>query len=147
MIRNQLKRKQKPGRFRVHHLCLVLLVISLFLNLLVYGGLTRLPQGKVFRDSARREAPLVLGYMAAGEQLMRVPGMASFGESLALDAYGPLFERAQQNPGAAMDVVANAEAGTATSLARFNHWATPCLLLLWILSFVLRPREVHLVRR
>ena len=142
-----IRRQQKPRSFHAHHLCLLLLVISFVFNLLLYGGLVRLPEGKAFRDSARREAPLALLYMSVGEQLVRIPGLGGFAESLALDAYGPLFERVRENPSAAMDLVGNADAGSALGIARFNYWATPGLLLLWIVLFLLRPRDVHLVRR
>lgn len=142
-----IRRQHKPRSFQAHHLCLVLLLVSLVFNLLLFGGLLRQPEGKAFRDSARREAPLALVYMSVGEQLLRIPGFAGVGESLAIDAFSPLSERVRANPSAAMDLVQNADAGTALELARFNYWATPVLLLLWIVLFLLRPRDVHLVRR
>jgi hypothetical protein len=133
-------------RARAHVVLLVAFLVSLFSNLLLLGGLARLPEGKVYLESARRESPLALAYMTAGGWLLAIPGLASVGENLALSAYGAAFPAVLATPGAASDVIETGEFGDAHALARSVYWLTPLLFVAWLLAFWLRPRGVHLVR-
>jgi hypothetical protein len=135
-------------RARAHVLFLIAFLVSLFANLLLHGGLARLPtEGKVFLESARRESPLALAYMTAGDWLLDVPGLATAGESMALSAYGSAFSAVLANPGAASDVIETGRFGQAHALARTVYWLTPVSFLAWLVAFWLRPRGVHLLRR
>ena len=134
-------------RARAHVFLLGGFIATLFANLLLHGGLARLPEGKPFVESARRESPVALAYMTLGHWLLEVPGLAGFGEGLAREAYGPAFAAAQASPGAASDLIETGDFGRAHALARTVYWATPLLFIAWLIAFLLRPREVHLVRR
>jgi len=134
-------------RSRIHVILLLALLASVFLNLLVHGGLARLPEGKVFVESAKRESPVALAYMTLGEWLVSIPGLAAIGEQLAQAVYGPAFAAVKQSPSAASDIIELGDFGRAHALARANYWATPLLFVAWLIAFLLRPREVHLTQR
>jgi len=134
-------------RSRIHVILLLALFVSAFLNLLVHGGLTRLPEGKVFVDSAKRESPVALVYMTLGAWLVSIPGLAGTSEQLAQAVYGPAFASVKDSPSAASDMIENGDFGQAHALARANYWATPLLFVAWLIAFWLRPREVHLTQR
>jgi len=131
---------------RAHVVLLIAFLLSLFANLLLHGGLARLPEGKVFVESARRESPLGLVYMTVGEWLLVIPGLAGVGEHMARSAYGSAFSAAQATPGAASDLIETGDFGRGHALARTVYWLTPLLFVAWSLAFWLRPRAVHLVR-
>jgi len=133
-------------RARAHVILLIVFLVSLFANLLLHGGLARLPEGSVFVESARRESPLALAYMTAGGWLLAVPGLASVGENMALSAYGSAFSAVLATPGAASDVIETGDFGKGHALARSVYWLTPLSFLAWLVAFWLRPRGVHLVR-
>lgn len=134
-------------RAHAHVVLLIGFLVTLFVNLLLHGGLARIPEGKPFLDSARRESPLALAYMTGGEWLLKIPGLAGIGEPLAREAFGAAFAAAEDAPGAASDLLETGDFGRATSVARTIYWATPLLFVAWLIAFLLRPREVHLVRK
>ncbi|HET7842737.1 MAG TPA: hypothetical protein VFL14_01205, partial [Xanthomonadales bacterium] len=92
-------------RARAHVILLIGFVASLAFNLVLNGGLAKLPEGKVFVDSARRESPVMLAYMTLGRWAVAIPGVDGVGESLARAAYGPAFAAAQESPTAASDLI------------------------------------------
>lgn len=134
-------------RARAHVVLLVLMLSTLFANLLLYGGLAQLPEGKAFLASARRESPLALMYMSAGEPLVAATGLSGVGQDMARAAYGETFAAVEESPGAASDLIETGDFGQGHALARAIYWATPLLLVAWLIAYLLRPRAVHLVRR
>lgn len=134
-------------RARAHVVLLALLLLTLFANLLLYGGLAQLPEGKAFLDSARRESPLALMYMTAGDPLIAATGLSGIGQDLARAAYGETFDAVEASPGAASDLIETGDFGEGHALARAIYWATPFLFVAWLIAYLLRPRAVHLVRR
>jgi hypothetical protein len=133
-------------RPRAHVVLLLAFLASLSINLLLYGGLARLPEGQVFVESARRESPVALVYMTAGRWLLLVPGLAGLGEGMARSAFGAAFPAAQATPGAASDLIETGDFGRAHALARLAYWLAPLLFAAWLVAFGLRARGVHLVR-
>jgi|APFre7841882724_1041349.scaffolds.fasta_scaffold69258_2 hypothetical protein len=133
---------------RLHLFVLVAALLSLLTNALAWSGLGQEHGiGPIVRESARRESALVSTYLVLGDALRALPGIDGFATELALAGYGPALERLKAEPAAAMDVLARGGFGPVNAILRINTWATPMLLLAWVVAYWLRPRKVHLAQR
>lgn len=120
------------------------LLASLILNLLVFGGLARLPQiGNVFRESARREAAWAYAYMRVGEEIgKQAPPWDRVSQQLAMWAFGDRFITVRTTPLLAMAEIRRPVRGV-RALIQYNRVLTPWLFLVWLLSWLLRSRKVR----
>jgi len=134
---------------RLHVIALVLFVVCFLYDLVVWGGVSALPDvGPGIADSARREAPLAATYITIGEMLdSAVPALQSFGAARLTDAFGEGFERIRADPTVAMDLIFNTTWNAAHSWIKAMYWAAPVLLLLTLVLWVRRPKTLHVIRR
>lgn len=135
---------------RLYLIALALFIVSLLYNFVVWGAMPRLPGvGPAIVDSARREAPLATTYIAIGDRIDGAFSSAqSFGAQRLDDALGDGFARIAEDPGVAMDLIFNTTWNGAHRWLKTAYWAAPFFLLLTIVLWVLRPRQVRtLVRR
>lgn len=133
----------------LHLLALIAFFISLADDLVVWGALPLLPDvGAPIVASARREAPLATSYIAIGQHLdAAVPALQALGAQRLDAALGDLRARIQQDPTAAMDLIFNTNANSAHRWLKTMYWAAPVFLLLTLLLWWLRPRQVNALAR
>lgn len=121
-----------------------LLLVSVFLNLWFHGGLANTPEvGPHFREAAQREAPLTWTYMLGGDLLTQVGYFRDSGIEWARAAYGPGFPEVIALPATALDVYARENFGSGQRFVGFNYWASPVLLVLYLLLWWRRPKVLH----
>jgi hypothetical protein len=134
---------------RLHVIALVLFVLCFLYDIVVWGGVHSLPDvGSAIAESARREAPLAATYIAIGSIVdSALPSLAAFGSARLADAFGDGFERIRADPTVAMDLIFSSSWNAAHSWIKLMYWATPILLLLAVILWVRRPRQVRVLRR
>ncbi len=136
-------------RSRVHVLSLVLFAASLLYNAVVWGGTHYLAEvGTAMIDSARRESPLAATYIAIGSVIDRaMPSLGEFGASRLTDALAPGFEQVRADPATGMAIVFGSTWNVSHTWLKTMYWSTPVFLLLAVVSWVRRPRQVRVLRR
>ena len=136
-------------KFRLHVIAVVLFAICFFYDLVVWGGVSALPDvGEGIADSARREAPLAATYIAIGDVLdSAVPSLRDYGSARLTDAFSEGFERIRADPTVAMDLLFGPSWNATHSWIKTAYWAAPVLLLIALILWVRRPKKISLLRR
>lgn len=131
----------------LHLIATALFVLALLWQCLFWGGASTLPDiGASVRRSALREAPLVAGLMIGGETLAKaVPSLGDLGRDWAGPALQPAAERLKADPDVAMDLLFGESLSPSQRLATRGVYALPVLLLLAILAWMRRPRQVRML--
>lgn len=134
---------------RLYLVALALFVVSSLYNLVVWGAMPRLPGvGPSIVDSARHEAPLATTYIVVGDRIDRVVAAAqAFGQQRLIDALGEGFARIAEDHNVAMDLIFTTTWNSAHRWLKTVYWAAPLFLLLTIVLWVLRPRQVRTLTR
>jgi hypothetical protein len=130
-----------------HLLLTALFLLVLFWQSLFWGGATALPDlGAIVRRSAMREAPLVATYMVLGEGMGKVvPSLRNLGQSWADKALAPAKERLLADPDVAMDFIFNQSMNATQRTATRGVYAAPLLLVLAVIAYLRRPRQVRMM--
>ncbi len=134
---------------RLYLIALALFVVSLLYNLVVWGAMPRLPGvGPSIVDSARREAPLATTYIAIGDRIdgAFAPAQA-FGAQRLNAALSEGFARIAEDHTVAMDLIFNTTWNSTHRWLKTAYWAAPFFLLLTIVMWMLRPRQVRVLAR
>jgi hypothetical protein len=136
-------------RSRVHGLSLVLFAASLLYNAVVWGGVRYLGEiGNGIAEAAQRESPLAATYIAIGGVIDRaIPALGEFGASRLTDALGPGFEQVRADPATGMAIVFGTTWNASHSWLKTMYWSTPVFLLLAVISWARRPKQVTTLRR
>lgn len=134
---------------RLHLLALLLFLATLVYDLVVWGALPALPEiGASIADSARREAPLAATYVALGRHLdAAIPTLRAFGEQRLTAAFEAGFERIRAEPTVAMDLIFDTTWNHQHRWIKLAYWAAPLLLLLTLVLWLRRPRQVRTLGR
>jgi hypothetical protein len=99
-------------------------------------------------ESAHREAPLASAYMSLGTRLdAAVVPLQSFGIARLTAAFGEGFERIRDDPSVAMDLVFTTTWNFTHRWLKTMYWAPPLLLVLTLLLYLMRPRQVRTLGR
>lgn len=134
-------------RSKLHWIALFAFVASLVLNAVVFGALVATPGvGPGVRAAAHFASPIAWVYVSLGDVVMLVPGAHALGDALVASAWAPLFDRIREAPQIALDILIGGDGNGVTTLLAANYWATPVLLVVWVVCWTLRPKSVHLVR-
>ncbi len=133
---------------RLHLIALVLFLLALLFDLAVWGAAPGLPDvGAAIARSARSEAVLASAYIAIGAPLAQwLPAFGDFGAGVLTTAINPAFERIAEDPNVAMDLILNASYNRTHGWLKLMYWAAPVLLLLSIVLWVRKPKQVSLMR-
>lgn len=131
----------------LHLFAILLFLLVTLWQCLFWGGASTLPDmGAAVRRSAMREAPLVAGLMVCGELLGKaVPPLGDVGRSWAREALAPAKERIEADPGVAMDLLFGESLSSSQRLATRGVYALPVLLILAVIAWIRRPRQVRLM--
>jgi hypothetical protein len=130
------------------HLVLVaLLLLVVFWQSLFWGGAAAIPDlGPIVRRSAMREAPLVAGFIFIGEGVGKlVPSLRELGQGWADRALAPAKERLLADPDVAMDFIFNQSMNATQRTATRGVYAVPLLLVLAVIAYLRRPRQVRMM--
>lgn len=132
-------------RRRLHLFSLSLFLIVLLYDLVVWGAVPALDGvGPSIADSARREAPLAATYIALGAPLdAAVPLLQGFGRSRLTAALSESFDRIREDGTVAMDLILGAAWNNQHRWIQAMYWAAPCLLLLTLVLWLRRPKQVR----
>lgn len=133
---------------RLHLIALVLFFLALLFDLAIWGAAPGLPEvGAAIVRSARSEALLASGYIAIGTPLAEWwPAFGNFGAGVMTTAVSPAFERIAEDPNVAMDLILNASYNRTHGWLKLMYWAAPVLLLLSLVLWVRKPKQVSLMR-
>ena len=133
----------------LHLIALGLFALCLLYDIVVWGALPQLPgAGLAIVDSAHREAPLATAYIELGRGIDgAVPSLQAFGERRLNAAFGEGFERIQADPTVAMDLIFHTTWNFQHRWIKTLYWATPLLLLVTVLLWLRRPRQVRSLGR
>jgi len=136
-------------RSRVHVLSLVLFAASLLYNTVVWGGTHYLAEiGAAIIESAQRESPLAATYIAIGGVIDRaMPSLGEFGASRLTDALSPGFELVRADPATGMAIVFDSSWNASHTWLKTMYWSTPVFLVLALVSWARRPKQVRTLRR
>lgn len=131
----------------LHLIILLLAVLAAFWQCLFWGGAANLADiGAIVRRSAMREAPLVAAYTVGGEALGRImPSLRDLGRSWADAALRPAAERLTADPDVAMDFIFGEPLNAAQRTATRGVYLPPVLLLLAVVAWLRRPRQVRMM--
>ena len=134
---------------RLHLIALALFVLCFLYDIVVWGGVRALPDvGPAIADSAQREAPLAATYIAIGGAVdSALPALGAFGSARLADAFADGFERIRADPTVAMDLIFSSTWNASHSWIKLMYWATPILLLLSLILWVRRPKQLRVLRR
>lgn len=133
-------------RQRLPWISLLLFVAVLAYDLAVWGAAPALPQGgRAIVQAAAREAPLARTYIALGAPLARrLPAVQQFGARRLGAAYGSALEVLHENPAVAMDLMFHGRSGgSQRRTVVMAYYAAPVLLLLSLVVWLRRPRQVR----
>ena len=130
---------------RLHLIALVLFVLTFAYDLVVWGALPRLPElGAPIVASARHEAILATTYLTLGSPLDgAVPTLQAFGEKRLRDAFEEGFAGIERDDTAAMDVIFHETWNTQHRWLKLMYWAPPLFLVLTVLLWTRKPRQVR----
>ncbi|MET0230676.1 MAG: hypothetical protein ABW186_07075 [Rhodanobacteraceae bacterium] len=136
-------------RSRVHVLSLVLFAASLLYNVVVWGGTYYLADvGTAMIESAQRESPLAATYIAIGGVVDRaIPSLGEFGASRLTEALGAAFKQVREDPVTGMAIAFGASWNVSHTWLKTMYWSTPVFLLLAVVSWARRPKQVRSLRR
>jgi hypothetical protein len=134
---------------RVHQLAVVLFALSFLYDIVVWGGVYALGDvGTGIADSASREAPLAATYIAVGNLIdSHVPALRDFGAARLSDAFSDGFDRIRADSTVAMDLIFGTSWNAAHIWIKTMYWAAPILLLLALVTWARRPKQVRSLRR
>lgn len=131
----------------LHLIATALFILALLWQCLFWGGASTLPDtGPIVRRSALREAPLVAGLLVVGELLGKaVPALGDLGRGWADKALGAVAERLKADPDVAMDLIFGESLNSTQRVATRGVYALPVLLLLAVIAWLRRPRQVRML--
>lgn len=133
----------------LHLLLAAVFLLALFWQMLFWAGAASLTDiGPIVRRSALREAPLVTTLLVGGETVARfVPGAGELGRGWADHALAPAAERLKADPDVAMDFIFGEPLNAAQRTATRGVYALPVLLILAVIAWLRRPRQVRMMGR
>lgn len=131
----------------LHLIFVLLFVLATLWQCLFWGGASSLPEiGSIVRRSAMREAPLVAALTVGGEALGKLaPALGDLGRGWAEAALRPAAERLKTDPDVAMDFIFGEPLNAAQRMATRGIYLPPVLLLLAVVAWLRRPRQVRMM--
>lgn len=136
-------------RRHLHTLALALLLLTLVLDLSMWGAVPDLPKvGPHIQKSASTEALLASIYIALGQPLDATFGsLGNFGAAMMTDALSDGFARMVEPPNVCMDLILNESYNSTHGWVKILYWCPPILLVLFLILWAIRPKPVKLVGR
>lgn len=133
----------------LHLVVTVVFVLALLWQCLFWAGAASLPEiGPIVRRSALREAPGVATLLVSGETLASVvPWLGDKGRNWADKALSPAAERLKADPDVAMAFIFGEPLNAAQQTATRGVYALPVLLILAVVAWLRRPRQVRMMGR
>lgn len=101
--------------------------------------------GKQFRAAVRDDAPIVATWLLLGDSLHKV--LPTLGNETAQMAAAPLVERITGYPPAAVAVFFGDSMSPQQSRMQWQHRLWPVSMLIALVAWMRRPKNVHLVRQ
>jgi len=134
---------------RLYLIALVLFIVCSLYDLVVWGALPAVPDvGAGIVESAWHEAPLASTYIAIGSRIDgALPSLQAFGVSRLTAAFSDGFARIGEDPDVAMDLIFNTTWNAEHRWLKTMYWAPPLLLLVTLLLWSRRPKQVHAIGR
>ena len=132
----------------MHYLLAALFIVVLFWEMMVWGAVADIPgAGAPIRRSLARESPMVMVYVVGGEVLDRVvPALQRIGLDTAERAFSPGYERIAQDPDVASSLLFDNTWNVTHRFIKLGVWGVPTLLVLFLIAWVRRPRQVRMMR-
>lgn len=118
-------------------------------DLAIWGAAGRLPEvGHKLQVSAQRQALLANSYISAGGMLDdAVPLLNDWGTQHAITALSTGFERIEQDPEVAMDLIFSNSWNATHAMLKLMYWAPPAFGLIALVLWSRRPKKVSLMGR
>jgi hypothetical protein len=124
----------------------VLAVLALLVNFYAFAGLRRVAGvGVAVAAQARAESPLTHTYIVLGGHILHyTPFMRGVADDLASSTWAQAYVSIRRNPGVALHLLDSASNGVVHALMGLVYWAPPILLMLALIGWLFRPRQVSL---
>lgn len=120
-------------------------LVCLVFAMLAYGGAAQLQAGVAAQ--ARAESPLVQTYVVLDRYASRLaPGVGSLSRQLADACFADAWPAIEADPSIGLSLLSGQSRGLMAGLAAFSRWGAPVLLIASLVLYLLRPRDVHLIR-
>ena len=134
---------------RLHVVAFVLFVCCFVDDIVVWGGVRALPDvGTGIVDSARREAPLATVYIAVGTVVdSAIPPLQRYGAARLTAGLSEGFDRIRSDPTVAMDLIFHSSWNVTQTWIKTMYWAAPILLVVSIVLWIRRPKQIRTIRR
>lgn len=135
-------------RNKLHIVVAAVFLLVLFYDLIVWGAVKDLPEaGLHIRTIAQRQAPLALTYMTLGEPLdAALPFLHGYGLDTARRAFEPAFVRIAEDTNLAITLLFDRTYNSTHAVLKALFYAAPVLLVLFLLLWWRRPRQIRLGR-
>jgi hypothetical protein len=136
-------------RRHLHTIALILFVLVFLFDLVLWGTVPGLPDvGTSIERSAHAEAVLASLYLALGVPLDAAVGaLHSLGTGIMTAGLSPGFERILAEPHVAMDLIFSSSFNATHGLIKWLYWAAPVLLVLYVLLWIMRPKQVAFIKK
>lgn len=119
-------------------------VVCLAFNMLALGAAAR--AHPAIAAQARAESPLAQTYIVLDRYLRgETPYLAGLANGLANAAFGAAWPAVEAQPELALDSLYADARGKTAAFARAAYWGAPILLLLALVLYVARDRQVRLI--
>ena len=128
-------------RRHLHTIALILFVLVFLFDLVLWGTVPGLPDvGSSIERSAH--------YLALGVPLDAAVGaLHSLGTGIMTAGLSPGFERILAEPHVAMDLIFSSSFNATHGLIKWLYWAAPVLLVLYVLLWIMRPKQVAFIKK
>ncbi|HMM66288.1 MAG TPA: hypothetical protein PKC03_05045 [Dokdonella sp.] len=136
-------------RKHLHTIALVLFLLVFAIDLALWGAVPGLPDvGPHIERSANSEAMLASLYMSLGVPLDGfLSFLGDFGTRVMTRGLEGSFAQILEAPNLAMDLVLNGSYNSTHGWIKTLYWASPVLLVLFLILWALKPKTVSLIRK
>ncbi len=132
----------------LHWILLGAFLLAFAFEGIVWAASAQMPTiGVHLLRAAKREAPLTYLYMAVGRPLLVIGPLRDYGAAYAVDTFGESASEIELRPEVAMELAHGPVRNARHATLKLMHFAPLVLFAGWLVTYLLRPRSVHLVRK
>ncbi len=134
-------------KFRLDYIALPVFLLTLAYNGWHWGSSAQLKDiGPIIAESAAGEAPLVQTYTFLGRTAIDLLGLQASALTAAEATFGPAREKLLETPELAMETLFEGNFSSDQAWLKHTHWLCPLFLVLFVIGWLLRPKQIQTIR-